>query len=94
MSIVGRAGQAWPSEPTGGYAMSEMAQGRTVAYSEHATVEEAIAAGCQVIAAATRLPVHSKTLVVVSDDRKRIMWAAASDGWEADYRPGSAPELR
>lgn len=83
-----------PSEPAGSYALAKMAKGKSAAYTEYATVEEAIAAGREVIAAATRLPVHSKTLVIVSDDRQRIMWGAASDGWETDYRPGSSPELR
>ena len=59
-----------------------------------AAVEEAIAAGRQVITAATRHTVHTKTLAVVSDEQQRIMWAAASDGWETDYRPGSPPEMR
>ena len=45
------------------------------------------------IAEATRLPVHNKTLVIVSDDRQRIVWAAASDGWVTDYRPGSSSEM-
>ena len=83
-----------PFEPTGSHALAEMAIGKAAAYTEYATVEEAIAAGREVIAAASRPVVHVKTLVIVSDDRQRIMWAAASDGWETDYRPGSSPELR
>ena len=83
-----------PSEPAGSYALAKMAKGKPAAYTEYATVEEATAAGREFIAAATRLPVHIKTLVIVSDDRQRIMWAAASDGWETDYGSGSSPELR
>jgi hypothetical protein len=71
-----------------------MAKGMSATPTGHATVEEAIAAGRQVITAATRHTVHTKTLAVVSDDQQRIMWAAASDGWETDYRPGSPPEMR
>ena len=42
---------------------------------------------------ATRPLIHQKTLVIVSDDQDHIAWAAASDGWETDYRSGSSPEM-
>ena len=83
-----------PSEPAGSYTLTKMAKGVSATSTRHATVEEAIAAGRQVITAATRHTVHTKTLAVVSDDQQGIMWAAASDGWETDYRPGSPPEMR
>lgn len=81
------------SEQTGGHVLAKMAEGAAVTYREYSSVEEAIAAARLEIAAATRLPVHIKILVVVSDDQQRIEWAAASDGWHADYRPGSPPEM-
>ena len=56
-------------------------------------VEEAIDAARTEVTRATRLPIHKKTLVIVSDDQHRIAWAAASDGWETDYRSGSPPEM-
>ncbi len=61
--------------------------------TEHTTVEEAIVAARAEIAKATRLPIHHKNLAIVSDDQHRIVWAAATDGWETDYRVGSSPEM-
>ncbi len=74
------------------YLFTKMAEGTPATHDDYGTFEEAIVAARNEIAKATRLTVHNKTLVVVSDDQHRILWAAASDGWETDYRPGSAPE--
>ncbi|MEE9227823.1 MAG: hypothetical protein V3U47_02510 [Acidimicrobiia bacterium] len=84
---------ASPSSPTGSHALTTMTEGRSATHDDYGTFEEAMAQARAEIAEATRLTFHNKTLVVVSDDQNRILWAAASDGWEADYRPGSAPEM-
>ncbi len=80
-------------QPTGGYIFTEMAERKPATHKEFSTVEEAINAARTAIVDATRLPIHQKTLVIVSDDQDRITWAAASDGWQTDYRSGSAPEM-
>ena len=77
----------------GSYFFTKMAEGTPAAHDNYDTCEEVIVAARNEIAEATRLTFHIKTLVVVSDDHHRILWAAASDGWETDYRPGSAPEM-
>jgi hypothetical protein len=81
------------SQLAGSYVLAKMVEGRTATYTEYDTIDEAIVAARTDITEATRLPVHNKTLVIVSDDRHRIVWAAASDGWVTDYRPGSSPEM-
>jgi len=70
-----------------------MAERRAATHKEFGTVEEAVNAARTVITDATRLPIHQKTLVIATDDQDRIAWAAASDGWQADYRAGSSPEM-
>ena len=81
------------SPPAGSHVLAKMIEGRTATYTEYNTIDKAIVAARTDIAEATRLPVHNKTLVIVSDDRQRIVWAAASDGWVTDYRPGSSSEM-
>ncbi len=81
------------SSPTNSHLLTKMAEGTPATHDDYDTFEEAMVAARSEIADATRLPFHNKTLVVVSDDRHRILWAAASDGWETDYRPGSSPEM-
>ena len=71
---------------------TKMAERTPTTQTDYDTFEEAIEAARTEIADSTRLTFHNKTLMVVSDDHHRILWAAASDGWETDYRPGSAPE--
>jgi hypothetical protein len=60
-----------------------MTEGRSATHDDYDTFEEAMAQARAEIAEATRPTFHNKTLVVVSDDQNRILWAAASDGWEA-----------
>ncbi len=79
--------------PNGGHLITTMAEGKPATHDDYDTFEEAMAAARTEIAKATRLTVHNKTLVIVSDDQHRILWAVASDGWEVDYRPGSPPEM-
>jgi len=81
------------SPPAGSYLLTTMAERTTTSHKVFDTVEEAIGAARTEVARATRLPIHKKTLVVVSDDQHRVAWAAASDGWETDYRSGSPPEM-
>jgi hypothetical protein len=78
---------------TDGYLLTTMAERLPPIHEEHTTVEEAIAGARIALAEATTHTVHLKTLVVVFDAQRRILWAAASDGWETDYRPGSSPEM-
>ncbi len=84
---------ASPSSPSGSHVLTTMTVGRSATHDDYDTFEEAIAQARAEIAEATRLTFHNKTLVVVSDDQNRILWVAASDGWEANYRSGSAPEM-
>ena len=70
-----------------------MTEGRLATHDDYDTFEEAMAQARAKIAEATRLTFHIKTLVIVSDGQNRILWAAASDGWETDYRSGSSPEM-
>ena len=74
------------------HVLTKMAEHTPTTSTDYDTFEEAIDAARTEIADATRLTFHNKTLMVISDDHHRILWAAASDGWETDYRPGSAPE--
>ena len=84
---------ASPSSPTGSQTLTTMTEGRPATHDDCDTFEEAMAQARAEIVEATRLTFHNKTLVIVSDDQNRILWAAASDGWETDYRPGSSPEM-
>lgn len=81
------------SPPISGHFLTKMTEGTPATRDDYDTFEEARGAARTEIEEATRLTFHNKTLVVVSDDKHRILWAAASDGWETDYRPGSAPEM-
>ena len=81
------------SSPTSSHLLTKMAEGAPATHGDYDTFEEAMAQARTEIANATRLTFHNKTLVVLSDDQHRILWAAASDGWETDYRPGSSPEM-
>ena len=76
-----------------GYGLTEMAAGAPAADQQFERIDDAIAAARVALAEATTHPVHQKTLVVVSDAQRRILWAAATDGWETDYRAGSSPEM-
>lgn len=80
------------SLPTSSHLLTKMAERTPATHDEYDTFEKAMAAARSEIADATRLPFHHKTLLVVSDDQHRILWAAATDGWETDYQPGSSPE--
>ncbi len=84
---------ASPSSPSDSHVVTTMTEGRSATHDDYDTFEEAMAQARAEIVEATRLTFHNKTLVVVSDDQNRILGAAASDGWEVDYRPGSAPEM-
>ena len=79
-------------QPTGGYILTQMVEHKPATHKDFNTVEEAINAARSAIENARRPLIHQKTLVIVSDDQDRIAWAAASDGWETDYRSGSPPE--
>jgi hypothetical protein len=79
--------------PTGGYRLTEMPAGAPAADQQFDRIDDAIAAARIALAEATTHTVHHKTLVVVFDARRRILWAAATDGWETDYRAGSSPEM-
>jgi len=79
--------------PTGGYRLTEMPAGAPAADQQFDRIDDAIAAARIALAEATTHTVHHKTLVVVSDAERRIQWAAATDGWETDYRAGSSPEM-
>ncbi len=81
------------SPPSSSHLLTKMADGKPATHDDYDTFEEAMAAARTKIAKATRHTFHTKTLVIVSDDQHRILWAAASDGWDTDYRPGSAPEM-
>ncbi len=71
--------------------LTEMAKRNLAIHKEFSTVEDVNDAARTAITNATRLPIHQKPLVIVSDDQDRIAWAAASDGWQTDYRPGFLP---
>ncbi len=79
--------------PTNGYRLTEMPARAPAADQQYDRIDDAIAAARVVLAKATTHPVHHKTLVVVSDPQRHILWAAATDGWETDYRAGSSPEM-
>ena len=79
--------------PTGSYRLSEMPAGAPATDSQFERIDDAIAGARGVLAEATTHTVHHKTLVVVFDAQRRILWAAATDGWETDYRVGSSPEM-
>lgn len=79
--------------PNGSYRLTEMPAGAPAADQQFDHVDDAIAAARIALAEATTHPVHHKTLAVVSDAQRHILWAAATDGWETDYRAGSSPEM-
>jgi len=81
------------STTSNGYGLTEMMAGAPAADQRFERIDDAIAAARIALAEATTHPVHEKTLVVVSDAERRILWAAATDGWETDYRAGSSPEM-
>ncbi len=81
------------SSPISSHFLTKMAEGTSTTHDDYGTFEAAIVPARAEIAEATRLTFHHKTLLVISDDQDRILWTAASDGWETDYRPGSAPEM-
>ncbi len=76
-----------------GYGLTEMAAGAPAADQQFERIDDAIAAARIALAKATTHTVHEMTLVVVSGAQRRILWAAATDGWETDYRAGSSPEM-
>ncbi len=78
--------------PPGGCWLTEMPAGAPAADQQFDHIDDAIAAARVTLAEATIHTFHHKTLVVVSDAQRRILWAAATDGWETDYRAGSSPE--
>ena len=80
-------------QPKGGFILTQMVEHNPATHKEFNTVEEAISAARTAIESATRPLIHQKTLVIVSDDQDQIAWAAASDGWETDYRSGSSLEM-
>ncbi len=73
--------------------LTAMPTGVPAADQQFDDIDAAIAAARTALAEGTTHPVHHKTLVVVSDAQRRIQWAAATDGWETDYRAGSSPEM-
>ncbi len=73
--------------------LTEMPAGAPAADQRFDRIDDAIAAARIALAEATTHTVHHKTLIVVSDAQRRILWAAATDGWETDYRAGSSPEM-
>ncbi len=77
----------------GSYFFTKMAEDTPAAHDNYDTCEEAIVAARNEIAEATRLTFHIKTLVVVSDDHHRILWAAASDGF-CDHPFTASPTRR
>ncbi len=81
------------SSPTSSHLLTKMAERAPTTSDGYDSFEEAIVAARDEIADVTRHPFHHKTLMVISDDQQRILWAVASDGWETDYRPGSSPEM-
>jgi len=76
-----------------GYRLTEMLARTPATDQQFEHIDDAIAAARIVLTEATTHTVHQKTLVVVSDAQRRIQWAAATDGWETDYRAGSSPEM-
>ncbi len=78
--------------PPSGCWLTEMPAGAPVADQQFDHSDDAIAAARVVaLAEATIHTFHHKTLVV-SNSQRRILWAAATDGWDTDYRAGSSPE--
>ena len=80
------------SAPRSSHLLTTMAEMSPATHDDYDTFEAALVAAREEIADATRLTFHVKTLLVISDNQDRILWAAATDGWETDYQPGSTPE--